>query len=447
MIIEVSFKGNRREFFHWPFEDAPAVKTAVVVEVERGEDVGRVHATGDLALKRKAGTTHGRATADPLRKVIRAASGEEISRAALLRADEYNVRMRAIEKVRALGLDLKVSDTEWQWDKKRLTIYFTAEQRVDFRNLVRQLEGLFGTRVHMWHIGVRDEAKRVDGVGRCGRQLCSASWLPELIPVKSSVAKDQHLSTLNPAQISGACGRLMCCLRYEHQFYVQQRKRFPKEGKIITTAAGEEKVVSLDIFRETVTLRSPVGESRVVPLVQLRQEMAGEPVTSVEDDHDADAAADVGADETVVRMPQPEPHERRPTQDQREQRPQREQRAPREHRPPRDNRPPPEQSAQGEKRPPRQHRPPRSEQRRPGPQPSAAKQANGAPPPDVGAETPAAGSSPDMEAPGSGRRRRGRRGGRRGNRGPQGQQGGQQGGREGPPAGSDSSGGLTGDTT
>ncbi|HVZ48469.1 MAG TPA: regulatory iron-sulfur-containing complex subunit RicT, partial [Gemmatimonadaceae bacterium] len=276
MVIEVSFKGNRREFFDWPFPEAPALRTPVIVEVERGEDLGRVHATGELALKRKAGTSHGQASREPLRKAVRAANGDEIARAAQLRADEANVRARAIEKVRALGLDLKVSDTEWQWDRKRLTVYFTSDQRVDFRQLVRQLEGLFGTRVHMWHIGVRDEARRVDGVGRCGRQLCSASWLPELVPVKSSVAKDQHLSTLNPAQISGACGRLMCCLRYEHEFYVAQRKRFPKEGRVIRTSAGEEKVLSLDIFRETVTLRALGGEARVVPLARLRQELQGE---------------------------------------------------------------------------------------------------------------------------------------------------------------------------
>lgn len=276
MVVEVTFKGNRREFFDWPYPEAPAAKTPVIVAVERGEDFGRVHATGDLARTRRAGTTHGQASRDPLRKVLRAANSEEIDRATQLRADEHNVRVRAIEKVRALGLDLKVSDIEWQWDRKRLTVYFTSDERVDFRQLVRQLEGLFGTRVHMWHIGVRDEARRVDGIGRCGRQMCSASWLPELVPVKSSVAKDQHLSTLNPAQISGVCGRLMCCLRYEHEFYVTQRKRFPKEGRVLRTLTGEEKVLSLDIFRETVTLRAVAGETRVVPLVQLRQELQGE---------------------------------------------------------------------------------------------------------------------------------------------------------------------------
>lgn len=275
-LIEVAFKGNRREFFLWPHDEPPAPGTAVIVEVDRGEDLGRVHATGELARRRKDGTAHGKAAPAALSAVLRVATPEEIVRGAQLREDEENVRRRAIEKVRAQSLDMKVSDTEWQWDRKRLTVFFTAEKRVDFRQLVRQLESLFGTRVQMWHIGVRDEARRLDGIGRCARQFCSAGWLPELRPVKSSVAKDQHLSTLNPAQISGTCGRLMCCLRYEHEFYVQQRKRFPKEGKIITTLAGEEKVVQNDIFREQVTLRSPGGEERIIPLVQLNQELGGE---------------------------------------------------------------------------------------------------------------------------------------------------------------------------
>ena len=119
---------------------------------------------------------------------------------------------------------------------------------------------------------MRDEAKRLGGIGRCGREYCSASWLPDLRPVNLGVAKDQRLS-LNPSQISGACGRLMCCLRYEHEFYVQQRRRFPKEGRVITTALGEEKVVLNDIFREQVSLRNAEGELRIVPLGELNREM------------------------------------------------------------------------------------------------------------------------------------------------------------------------------
>src|SRR5207237_4413999 len=142
-----------------------------------------------------------------------------------------------------------------------------------FRNLVRDLASLFRTRIELKQIGVRDEAKRLDGIGRCGRQYCSASWLPELRPVNLGVAKDQRLS-LNPSQISGACGRLMCCLRYEHEFYVQSRKRFPKEGKIVVRKHGEEKIVSDDIFRERVTLRGVDGEMRLLPLAELREEMS-----------------------------------------------------------------------------------------------------------------------------------------------------------------------------
>src|SRR6185312_12997091 len=282
-LIEVTFKGNRREFFTWAFPHPPALRTPVIVDADRGEDLGVVNATGELAAIRRSGTAHGKASPSPLRPALRAATADEIAKGASLRADEDNVRRRAIEKVRAQGLEMKVSDTEWQWDRKKLTIYFTAEKRVDFRQLVRQLESLFGTRVQMWHIGVRDEAKRLDGIGRCARQFCSASWLPELRPVKSSTAKDQRLSTLNPSQISGSCGRLMCCLRYEHEFYVQQRKRFPKEGKIVVLAGGEEKIVSNDIFREQVTLRNAAGDMRTVPLAQLNRELGGAPVMTAAD--------------------------------------------------------------------------------------------------------------------------------------------------------------------
>jgi len=167
---------------------------------------------------------------------------------------------------------MKISDAEWQWDRKKLTVYFTAENRVDFRNLVRDLAGLFRTRIELRQIGARDEAKRLTGVGRCGREYCCSSWLPELRPVSLSLAKDQRLS-LNPSQISGGCGRLLCCLRYEHEFYVASRKRFPREGKIITTSAGRERVQAVDIFRERVLLKTEENTFRTVMLADLKREM------------------------------------------------------------------------------------------------------------------------------------------------------------------------------
>ncbi|HWE42689.1 MAG TPA: regulatory iron-sulfur-containing complex subunit RicT [Gemmatimonadaceae bacterium] len=277
-LLEVSFKGNRREFFLWDGDAAPAVGAAVVVEVDRGEDLGRIHATGELATKRFAGVPHGAIVGQASRKVLRVAGADEIKREAELRAEDEIARRKAMERVRAHGLVMKLTDAEWQWDRKKLTIYFSAEKRVDFRALVRELATMFRTRIELKQIGVRDEAKRLDGIGRCGRQYCSASWLPELRPVNLGVAKDQKLS-LNPSQISGSCGRLMCCLRYEHEFYVQSRKRFPKEGKIIVTARGEEKIVANDIFNDRVTLRDPNGETRIIALAELRREMGGDAET------------------------------------------------------------------------------------------------------------------------------------------------------------------------
>jgi cell fate regulator YaaT (PSP1 superfamily) len=232
-----------------------------------------VHSLGDLAQIRNGGCPHGCGTSAPTRKALRVATAKDAAGAADLTRLNEDARRKAMERVRANGLVMKITDAEWQWDRKKLTFYFTAEKRVDFRNLVRDLASLFRTRIELKQIGVRDEAKRLDGIGRCGRRYCSASWLPELRPVNLGVAKDQRLS-LNPAQISGACGRLMCCLRYEHEFYVQSRKRFPKEGRIVTTGRGEEKILSIDIFREHIVLRSVEGETRAVTLRDFNEEIA-----------------------------------------------------------------------------------------------------------------------------------------------------------------------------
>jgi cell fate regulator YaaT (PSP1 superfamily) len=271
-LIEVAFKGNRKEFFLWEADEAPPLRAPVIVDADRGEDLGLVHTSGELAVQRSARVPHGLLGAPPAHVVKRLATAEEVRRLDEVRAQDDDARRRAVERVKANALVMKVTDAEWQWDRKKLTFYFTAEKRVDFRTLVRELASMFRTRIELKQIGVRDEAKRLDGVGRCGRQYCSASWLPELRPVNLGVAKDQRLS-LNPSQISGACGRLMCCLRYEHEFYVQSRKKYPKEGKPVRTARGEEKVLANDIFRERVMLRGVDGEVRTLALSALREEM------------------------------------------------------------------------------------------------------------------------------------------------------------------------------
>lgn len=274
-VVEVRFKGNRKGYFSWPADDPTALhlEDPVIVEVERGQDCGRVSALGDGALK-KCGRCHGCAVGeDPAAhaetRVLRRATEADLRVESELRRSEDDVRRKVRDKVREHRLPMKVSDAEWQWDRRKLTVYFTAEQRVDFRALVRDLASLFRTRIELRQIGARDEAKRLDGIGRCGRQLCIASWLPEGRPVSLSLAKDQGLS-LNPTQISGPCGRLLCCLHYEHDFYVEQRKRFPKEGKVVRTPNGLERVLAIDIFRERVTLRAEDGSTRVVQLEQLK---------------------------------------------------------------------------------------------------------------------------------------------------------------------------------
>ena len=280
-LIEIAFKGNRKEFFLWESDDLPARTAAVIVDADRGEDFGRVHAIGAEAEQRSAKVPHGLFGVAPSRVVKRVATSEELRRHVEVRASDDEARRKAMERVKANGLVMKMTDAEWQWDRKKLTFYFTAEKRVDFRTLVRELATMFRTRIELKQIGVRDEAKRLDGIGRCGRQYCSASWLPELRPVNLGVAKDQRLS-LNPSQISGACGRLMCCLRYEHDFYVRSRRKYPKELRTIRTSRGEEKVLANDIFRERVTLRGIEGEVRCVPLAELRDEMsaAGDPLAA-----------------------------------------------------------------------------------------------------------------------------------------------------------------------
>jgi cell fate regulator YaaT (PSP1 superfamily) len=273
-IVEVAFKGNRREYYSSAL-DAVDVSDYVIVEADRGEDLGRVTAAGGIAERKCSGCTSGCAAPVPTMQVLRVAATEDVDRAVALRADEPRVRRVAREKVMQHGLKMKVSEAEWQFDRNKLTIYFTAERRVDFRELVKDLARTFRTRIELKQIGVRDEAALLGGVGRCGRELCCSTWLRELKPVSLQLAKDQRLS-LNPAQISGCCGRLMCCLTYEHAAYVEARKRYPREGKWLNTSRGRERVMAVDIWRERVMLKDEEGDRRTVPLAELKSEVASE---------------------------------------------------------------------------------------------------------------------------------------------------------------------------
>ncbi len=270
-FAEISFKGNRRGYFSY---DALELRPGqhVIVQADRGEDLGEVSAVGKIAERKCASSGGGCATPAPERSVVRLARADEVSRWQALRGDEDRVRAETRRLVAKHGLKMKVTEAEWQFDRNKLIIYFTAEKRVDFRELVRDLARTFRARIELRQIGVRDEAALLGGVGRCGRELCCSTWLPELKPVSLQLAKDQRLS-LNPAQISGCCGRLMCCLMYEHRTYVEARRRFPREGRTIVTSLGEERVVAVDIWSDMVSLRGAEGERRTISLDALRSEV------------------------------------------------------------------------------------------------------------------------------------------------------------------------------
>lgn len=270
-FAEVSFKGTRRGYFRFETIDL-APGDHVIVQADRGEDLGEVTALGNIA-ERKCSSSGGCATPTPTQRVLRRAGAEEIRRARHKEEDEQRARRETRGHVARHGLKMKVTETEWQFDRKKLIVYFTAEKRVDFRALVRDLARAFRTRIELRQIGVRDEAALLGGVGRCGRELCCSTWLPELKPVSLQLAKDQSLS-LNPAQISGCCGRLMCCLMYEHTSYVEARRRFPREGRTLSTGQGREKVVGVNIFSDSITLRNAEGEHRVVSVEELKREVA-----------------------------------------------------------------------------------------------------------------------------------------------------------------------------
>ncbi len=273
VFAEVAFKGTRRGYFATDEGLARSLTPGdpVIVESDRGEDLGHLAALGSVA-ERSCSASGGCSTPVPELRLLRRARDEEEATLASLRRDEPRVRALARERVTTHGLRMKITEAEWQFDRNRLLLYFTAERRVDFRDLVRDLARTFRTRIELRQIGVRDEAALLGGVGRCGRELCCSTWLPELKPVSLQLAKDQNLS-LNPSQISGCCGRLMCCLIYEHDTYLQARRRFPREGRTLRTSRGEERVVGLDIWGERVTLRAPDGERRTLPLEALKQEV------------------------------------------------------------------------------------------------------------------------------------------------------------------------------
>ena len=190
----------------------------------------------------------------PLKKVFRLATDEEIGKYEKSGRMEERVYQYCLQRIKALSLPMFLVSVERRFDGSKIVVYFTAEGRVDFRELVKSLVGKFRTRIEMRQIGVRHQAKMVGGLGVCGRALCCSTYLNQFAPVTIKMAKEQYLS-LNPGKISGMCGRLMCCLAYEHPYYEQMKKKFPKINKKVDTKHGTGKVVRHNVLNGTLVVR------------------------------------------------------------------------------------------------------------------------------------------------------------------------------------------------
>jgi cell fate regulator YaaT (PSP1 superfamily) len=264
-IVEVQFKGERKEFFLNKSNLIFKIGDYVIVEVERGEDLGRVLQKGQLSARKCADKD------SKMGSIRRLASKDDLEKSNKLVFKEAEALKVCHSKVEEHSLSMKLVDAEWQFDGNKISFYFTADKRVDFRQLVKDLAAIFKTRIELKQIGVRDEARRIGGCGRCGCKLCCTTFLTDFEPVTLRAAKDQRLS-LNPSQISGICGRLMCCLMFERDFYKGQVKKFPKEGKEFMLGQKEsERVSNLDIFNEMVELINREGFRRKISLEEFNK--------------------------------------------------------------------------------------------------------------------------------------------------------------------------------
>jgi len=250
-VVGIRFKKAGKIYYFDPVETGAKRDDFAIVETARGVEFGAV-VIGPKSVSENE-------IVAPLKPVLRVATDEDI------KINDENIRKEeealkiCEEKVLKHELDMKLIDAEYTFDNNKVIFYFTADGRVDFRELVKDLASVFRTRIELRQIGVRDEAKMVNGIGPCGCGLCCANWLGDFAPVSIKMAKDQNLS-LNPSKISGICGRLMCCLKYEHDVYVKLRKTAPKKGDKIKTPQGKGIVVDNSILREIVKVRLVLNE-------------------------------------------------------------------------------------------------------------------------------------------------------------------------------------------
>ena len=255
-IIGVRFREGGKSYFFTPGAHEVKKGDRVIVETSRGTEYGTVvYDLGDTEEEEGRGQ---------VKEIVRIATEEDEKKALENREKEKKAYTIGLEKIAARGLEMKLIDVEYTFDNNKILFYFTADGRVDFRELVKDLAGVFRTRIELRQIGVRDETKMLGGMGICGRTLCCHAYLTDFIPVSIKMAKEQGLS-LNPAKISGVCGRLMCCLKNEEDVYEEINDRMPAVGDTVTAKDGVRgEVSSVNILRETMRVFVDAGDEREV---------------------------------------------------------------------------------------------------------------------------------------------------------------------------------------
>jgi cell fate regulator YaaT (PSP1 superfamily) len=248
-FTEVVFKGERRGYFFNEGGLDLAAGVFVVVEAEKGIDLGVVGSLGETAYMKSR--LRQRPCAGEIKNIVRVATDADMKVMDFHREQERTAFSICLDRIHKLDLPMKLVDVEYQFDRNRITFYFTADGRVDFRQLVRELAAEYRTRIELRQIGPRDEAKRMGGFGVCGRELCCSSWLGQFEPISTDMARLQNL-TINPFKLAGQCGRLKCCLSYEAQLYEELLKRFPPLDYRIVTKKGEGKIEKIDIFLDAI---------------------------------------------------------------------------------------------------------------------------------------------------------------------------------------------------
>ncbi len=286
-FVEVRFKNGRKEYLKNTENLSLQIGDVVATQAATGHDIGLVSLTGELVriqMKRKKISTK----PEDIFKIYRKASQKDIDIWQTARSREETMKVRARQLAIALELEMKISDIEFQGDASKATFYYTAEQRVDFRQLIKDFAREFSTRIEMRQVGFRQEAARLGGIGSCGRELCCSTWLTDFRTVNTSAARYQQLS-LNPQKLAGQCGKLKCCLNYELDAYIEALNEFPRTDVKIYTEKGTAVCQKIDIFKKTLwycyegewmnwfTIKSEDANEMI------RMNKAKEPVSAIED--------------------------------------------------------------------------------------------------------------------------------------------------------------------